>query len=116
MPLFVQDKSMGAAPKSVQEFLQRYPHFKVIYYVHVSHSPIPNLFYYTSHEFPIQNFHRRTTGILYYHPCYSDGEYCHTFAIAAGDSINYKSFGYDARRRYAYSSFMPGYVQQQWRT
>ena len=23
-------------------------------------------YYYTSHEFPIQNFHRRTTDILYY--------------------------------------------------
>lgn len=28
MPLFVQDKNMGPSPKSVEEFLQRYPHFK----------------------------------------------------------------------------------------
>ena len=24
--------------------------------------------------------------------CYSDGEYCHSFAIAAGDIIKYQSF------------------------
>ena len=29
MPLFVQEKNMGPSPKSVEEFLQRYPHFKV---------------------------------------------------------------------------------------
>ena len=43
-----------------------------------------NLVYYTSREFPIQNFHRRTTDILY------DGECCHVFAIAAGDIIKYQ--------------------------
>ena len=38
---------------------------------------LPNIFY-ISRDFPIQNFH-----ITRY---YSDGEYCHSFVIAAGDS------------------------------
>ena len=47
--------------------------------------------YYTSREFSIQNFNRRTTDILY-HLCNSNGEYCHSFAIAAGDSRRYQLF------------------------
>ena len=48
-------------------------HYGVIY-VTFSTTPykiIDILFYYTSREFPIQNFHRRTTDILY---CYMTGE------------------------------------------
>ena len=45
---------------------------------------LPNMYYYISREFPIQNFH-----ITRY---YSDGEYCHSFVIAAGDSRKYQSF------------------------
>ena len=46
--------------------------------------------YYTSREFPIQNFHRRTTDIYNFTRCYSDSEYCHVFAVAAGDIIKYQ--------------------------
>ena len=47
--------------------------------------------YYTSREFPIQNFYRRATDILYnITRCYSDSEYCHVIAIAAGDIIKYQ--------------------------
>ena len=49
-----------------------------------------NLIYYTSREFPIQNLHRRTTDILNITRCYNNGEYCHVFAIAAGDIIKYQ--------------------------
>ena len=72
--------------------------------------------YYTSREFPIQNSHRWTTDILWYHPllqrqwillrvCHSSGWY-------------YKISGrsHDAQRRCAYGSFTSGDVQQQWRT
>ena len=45
---------------------------------------LPNIYYYISHELPIQNF--------YITPYYSDGEYCHSFVIAAGDSRKYQSF------------------------
>ena len=41
-----------------------------------------NSYNYTSREFPIQNFHRRTIDIL--------REYCHVFAIAAGGIIKYQ--------------------------
>ena len=40
---------------------------------------LPNIYYYVSREFPIQKSH-----ITRY---YSDGEYGHSFVIAAGDSI-----------------------------
>ena len=39
---------------------------------------LPSIYFYISREFPIQNFH--ITGY------YSDGEYCNSFVIAAGDS------------------------------
>ena len=45
---------------------------------------LPNNYLYISREFPIQNFH--ITGY------YSDGEYGHSFVIAAGDSRKYQSF------------------------
>ena len=45
---------------------------------------LPNIFYYISREFPIQNFHITLN--------YSDGEYLHSFVIAAGDSRKYQSF------------------------
>ena len=48
--------------------------------------------YYTSHEFPIQNYHRRTTDIYTIIRCNSDGKYYHSFAITAGDSKKYQSF------------------------
>ena len=42
---------------------------------------LPNIYYYyISREFSIQNFH------------ISDGEYGHSFVIAAGDSRKYMSF------------------------
>ena len=47
-------------------------------------SKITNIYYYISREFTIQNFH-----ITRY---YSEGEYCHSFVIAAGDSRKYQSF------------------------
>ena len=33
-------------------------------------------------------------GLIFYHitRCYSEGEYCHSFAIAAGDIVKYQSF------------------------
>ena len=40
---------------------------------------LPNIYYFISSEFPIQNFH-----ITRY---YSDGEYCHSFVIAAERTI-----------------------------
>ena len=45
---------------------------------------LPNIYYYVSREFPIQNFHNTRY-------C-SDGEYCHSLVIAAGDSRKYQSF------------------------
>ena len=43
-----------------------------------------NIYYYISRVFPIQNFH-----ITRY---YSDGGYCNSVVIAAGDSQKYQSF------------------------
>ena len=45
---------------------------------------LPNIFDYISRELSIQNFH-----ISRY---YSEGEYCNSFVIAAGDSRKYQSF------------------------
>ena len=45
---------------------------------------LPNIFYYISREFPIQNFH-----ITHF---YSDGEYCNSFVMAADDSRKYQLF------------------------
>ena len=45
---------------------------------------VPNIFYYISREFSIQNFHITRF--------YSDGEYCNSFVIAAGDSRKCQSF------------------------
>ena len=45
---------------------------------------LPNVLYYISREFPIQNFH-----ITSY---YGDGEYCYSFVIAAGDSRKHQLF------------------------
>ena len=41
---------------------------------------LPSIYYYISREFPIQKFH------------YSDGEYGHSFVMAAGDSRKYQPF------------------------
>ena len=68
--------------------------------------------YYTSSEFPIQNFHRQMTDILYYHRCYSDGEFCPSFAIAAGDSPKYQSVVWCATPMRV-CSFNSGEIQQQ---
>ena len=54
------------------------------------------IYHYTSREFPIQNFHRRITDILNITRCYSDDEYCHSFAIASGDSLKYQ-YGHKMR-------------------
>ena len=40
---------------------------------------LPYIYYYISREFHIQNFQSHAT-------IYSDGEYCHSFVIAAVDS------------------------------
>ena len=45
---------------------------------------LPNIYYYILREFLIQKFH-----IIRF---YSDGEYCHSFVIAAGDSQKYQPF------------------------
>ena len=45
---------------------------------------LPNIYYYSSREIPIQNFH-----IIRY---YSDGEFGLSLVIAAGDSRKYQSF------------------------
>ena len=45
---------------------------------------LQNIYYYISREFPILKFH-----ITRY---YSDGEYGHSFVIAAGDSRKYQPF------------------------
>ena len=45
---------------------------------------LPNIYFYISREIPIQKFH-----ITRY---YSDGEYGHSFVIAAGDSRKYQPF------------------------
>ena len=45
---------------------------------------LPSIYYNMSSEFPIQKFH-----ITRY---YSDGEYGHSFVIAAGDSRKYQPF------------------------
>ena len=50
---------------------------------------LPNIYYYISREFPIQNFHITCN--------YSDGEYRQMFVIAAGDSRKYQSLS-DAQR------------------
>ena len=65
---------------------------------------LPNIYYYISREFPIQNFH-----ITRY---YSHGEYGHSFVIAVGDSRNI-SRSSDAQRRCAYGSFTSGDVQHE---
>ena len=61
---------------------------------------LPNIFYYISLEFLIQNFH-----ITHY---YSNREYCNSFVIAAGDSRSS-----DAQRRCAYGSFTSEDVQHE---
>ena len=65
---------------------------------------LPNLYYYILRDFPIQNFH-----ITRY---YIDGEYCHSFVVAAGDSQNI-SRSSDAQRRSPYGSFTSGDVEHE---
>ena len=57
--------------------------------------------YYTSREFqfiiPHVNSPYKTSidkQLIFYNitRCYSDGEYCHSFALAAGDIVKYQSF------------------------
>ena len=46
--------------------------------------------YYTSREFPIKTSIEERLIFYDITRCYSDGEYCHLFAIAAGDIIKYQ--------------------------
>ena len=64
---------------------QSFVYGSFVWGIHVRYN---NLYYYTSREFHIQNFHRRTTDIYNITRCYSDGEYCHSIAKAAGDIVN----------------------------
>ena len=54
----------------------------------MSHSVAYILYYYTSREFLIGE------QLIFYNitRCYSDFEYCQSFAIAAGDIVKYQLF------------------------
>ena len=72
--------------------------------------------YYTSREFPIQNFHRRTTDILWYHPLLQRRRILPRVCHSSGWYYKISGRSHDAQRRCAYGSFTSGDVQQQWRT
>ena len=55
MPLHIKEKPMGPAPKSLSEFLQRYPEFKVRGVTKVRHelATIVYAMYYNRHKLNI---------------------------------------------------------------